>query len=70
MRSPQLVRRFPLGFAAGALVLLLSQPGCNEQAPATEPERRIEAQKKRAETLKGESGVALPAKTVKAVRRR
>jgi hypothetical protein len=54
-----------------ALFLLLSQPGCNEPAPATEPEQRIDAQKKRGESLKGElGGLRPPAKAWKATRRR
>ena len=53
-----------------ALFLLLSQPGCNEPAPATEPEQRIDAQKKRGESLKGELGrLQPPARALKAVAR-
>ena len=55
-----------------ALVALLSQPGCGEQAPATETNQLIEAQKKRAKSLAGElSGLKKPSpRAGKAVRRR
>jgi hypothetical protein len=56
--------------SVASLILLLSQPGCDQPAPATEPEKRIEAQKKRAETLKGEIGYAPPAKSHGNLRRR
>lgn len=38
-----------------ALVTLASQAGCEGRAPATEPERRLEAQEKRRASLVGES---------------
>ena len=61
----------PLFLAVLALFVFLSQPGCNEQAPATESEQRIDAQKKRGESLKGELGsLHPPAKALKAARRR
>jgi hypothetical protein len=59
-----------LAFAVGTLILLLSQPGCDRPAPATEPARLVEARNKRAETLKGEIGYAPPARPIKAIRRR
>jgi len=71
MTTPLPVRRIQPVFAMFALVLLLSQPGCNEPAPATEPEQRIEAQSKRAVSFKGDlEGVRPPTKAFKAVRRR
>lgn len=54
-----------------ALVALLSQPGCGEQAPATETDQRIEAQQKRAKSFAGELSVLKPSpRAGKAVRRR
>jgi hypothetical protein len=70
MVTPHSFRRSRLGLALGGLLILASQSGCEEQAPATEPEARIEAQKKRAETLRGEIGYAPPGKALRAVRRR
>jgi hypothetical protein len=58
------------GLALATLILLPSQPGCDQPAPATEAEQRIEARNKRAETLKGEIGYAPPAKAHRNLRRR
>jgi hypothetical protein len=53
-----------------SLGALLTQPGCNEQAPATETEQKVEAQQKRAKSLAGElSGLKTSARAGKAVRR-
>jgi hypothetical protein len=58
-------------FTLTALVALLSQAGCNERAPATESDQKIEAQRKRAESLKGEIESLQPqTKPAKVVRRR
>jgi hypothetical protein len=60
-----------LFLAVASLVSLLTQPGCNERAPATETEQKVEAQQKRAKSLAGElPGLKLSPRAGKAVRRR
>jgi hypothetical protein len=71
MTLPHSDRRPQLVLAVLALSLLVFQPGCDEAAPANESEQRIDAQKKRGESLKGEfGGLRPPSKALKTARRR